>query len=328
MDIKRIILPICFVLFAEIAGGQDIHFSQIDVNPILTNPAYCGFFEGKARFGATYRNQWATVSDPYQTFAATAEYNIIRNRYHSNGFNIGAIFATDKAGSLDYGVTQGTLTLSFFQSLSKTNENFLALAVEAGFGQRSFQPGNAEMTDPSETFGNTRTTFIDAGAGIAWMNQFSDRVSMNAGLNVKHLNRPNISYLGLDETFLEPRTTAYSRFSVWLNEAFTIRPAVMLQFQQQYSEYIYGLDLKINLAGRSYQQKNLFVGCYFRLMDAIMASVILEYNGFLFSVNYDINISKLKPASRSVGAFELGLVYTVKEKSRVKKVKAIPCPIF
>lgn len=318
----------CFALLAGMVRGQDIHFSQIDVNPILTNPAYCGFFEGKARFGAIYRNQWATVSDPYQTFAATAECNLIRNRYHSNGFNVGAVLATDKAGSLDYGITKGTLILSFFQSLSKSSESFLAFAAEAGYGQRSFQPNNAEMLDPSETFDNIHVSFLDFGAGLAWSNQFSDRVSANTGLSVKHLNRPNISYLGLDETFLEPKITGYARFTVAMNDVFSLRPAVMLQFQQQYSEYVYGLDLKTNLAGHSYQQKNLYIGCYFRQMDAVMVAAILEHNNFLFSVNYDVNISKLKPASRSVGAFELGIVYTVKEKTRVKKVKAIPCPIF
>ena len=316
------------LLLAKMASSQDIHFSQIDVNPILTNPAYCGFFDGKARFGASYRNQWATVSNPYQTFVATAECNLLRNRYHSNGFNAGVIFATDKAGSLDYGITQGTLILSFFQSLSKTDENFLAFGAEISYGQRSFQPNNAELIDPSDVFNNTKTSYYDIGLGFAWSNQFSEQISSNIGLSVKHLNRPNISYLGLDKTFLEPKITAHARVDIGLNDVFSLRPALLLLFQQQYSEYVYGLDLKINLAGRSYQQKNLYVGCYFRQMDAVMAALILEHNNFLFSLNYDINISSLKPASRSVGAFELGIVYTIKEKTRVKKVKAIPCPIF
>jgi len=29
-----------------------------------------------------------------------------------------------------------------------------------------------------------------------------------------------------------------------------------------------------------------------------------------------------------VGAVEIGLVYLIKEKKRVKKVKSIPCPTF
>ena len=55
------------------ARAQDIHFSQVDANPMLLNPAYAGFYNGAGRFGAIYRNQWASVSIPFQTFALTGE---------------------------------------------------------------------------------------------------------------------------------------------------------------------------------------------------------------------------------------------------------------
>ena len=59
-----------------------------------------------------------------------------------------------------------------------------------------------------------------------------------------------------------------------------------------------------------------------------MATVGVEYNNFVFGAAYDVNISDLKPASHTVGAVELGIVYYIKEKKRVKKVKSIPCPTF
>ena len=30
--------------------AQDIHFSQVDANPLLLNPAYAGFYNGAGRF--------------------------------------------------------------------------------------------------------------------------------------------------------------------------------------------------------------------------------------------------------------------------------------
>ena len=42
---------VCLIMAAPRSYAQDIHFSQIDLNPVLFNPAYAGFFEGKARFG-------------------------------------------------------------------------------------------------------------------------------------------------------------------------------------------------------------------------------------------------------------------------------------
>ena len=63
-------------------GAQDIHFSQVDANPLLLNPAYAGFYDGAGRFGIIYRNQWASVSIPFQTFAITGEMALWRDNSH------------------------------------------------------------------------------------------------------------------------------------------------------------------------------------------------------------------------------------------------------
>ena len=328
MRITKWIPITCLTLMAYTAIGQDIHFSQADLNPLFLNPAFTGFFEGRARFSAMYRNQWATVSNPYQTLAATAEYGMYRNRYHSSGLNIGLMVNGDKAGSLDYGILQADVTLSFFKALNKFNESYLSLGVTAGYGQRGFNPANAEMTDPNEVFDKTKQSYYDVGAGLMWSNQFSDVVGMQTGVAAYHLNRPNISYLNLDSTFLEPKINFYLNFSILTSEFFTVQPTVILQFQQQYSEFLYGLKGRLDIAKRAYDKNNIFGGVFFRQMDAIVITVGLENNSWVFGASYDINISDLRPASHTVGAVELGIVYYVKEKKRVKKVKAIPCPVF
>ena len=311
-----------------IAIGQDIHFSQADLNPLFVNPAFTGFFEGRARFSAIYRNQWATVSNPYQTLAATAEWGFFRNRYNSSGLNIGAMVSADKAGSLGYGIAQADITLSFFKALSYSNENFISAGVTAGYGQRGFNPQNAEMTDPDEVFDITNKAYLDMGAGIMWSDQFTDQFGIQTGIAAYHLNKPNISYLGLDDTYLEPKFNFYLNFSIATSERLTLQPTVLLQFQQQYSEFLYGLKARYDISNRAYFKNNLFAGVFFRQMDAIVITAGLEYDNWVFGAGYDVNISGLKTASHTVGAVEIGLVYLIKEKKRVKKVKSIPCPTF
>ena len=80
--------------------AQDIHFSQVDANPLLLNPAYAGFYDGVGRFGVIYRNQWASVSTPFQTFAITGEMALWRNSSHSSGFSAGLSLFNDHAGTL------------------------------------------------------------------------------------------------------------------------------------------------------------------------------------------------------------------------------------
>jgi len=328
MSIRKWIPTICLIITAHVAIGQDIHFSQADLNPLYINPAFTGFFEGRGRFSAIYRNQWATVSNPYQTIAATAEYGLYRNRYSSSGFNIGAMVSGDKAGSLNYGILQADITMSFFKALSKFNENYLSAGVSLGYGQRGFNPQNAEMTDPDEVFAKTNQSYFDIGAGIVWSDQFSDAVGLQTGVAAYHLNRPNISYLNLDSTFLEPKINFYLNLNILTSKALSLQPTILLQFQQQYSEFLYGLKVKLDISARTYDKNNLFAGVFLRQMDAVVITAGLEYNNFIFAAGYDVNISDLKPASHTVGAVELGIVYFVKEKKRVKKVKAIPCPVF
>ena len=85
----------CWLLIGMMAWGalaaQDIHFSQVDADPVLLNPAYSGFYQGAGRFGLIYRNQWASVSVPYQTFAVTGEMALWRSSNQRNGLSAGLL---------------------------------------------------------------------------------------------------------------------------------------------------------------------------------------------------------------------------------------------
>ena len=98
-----------------IAQGQSIHFSQIDINPTLFDPAYAGLYDGQGRFGVNYRNQWASVSEPYQTFSLTAEMSLMRNRRMRNGLNVGLYAYTDRAGALNYGTTAADIIFDWIE---------------------------------------------------------------------------------------------------------------------------------------------------------------------------------------------------------------------
>src|ERR1017187_6841431 len=51
----------------------DIHFSQFYETSILRNPALTGVFEDDYKFGVYYRNQWSSITNPYNTTLFSAE---------------------------------------------------------------------------------------------------------------------------------------------------------------------------------------------------------------------------------------------------------------
>jgi hypothetical protein len=70
-QMKKIIFS-SIILLPFITKAQDIHFSQFNETPVLINPAMsCTAFD--TRIIANYKNQWASVTSPYQTYGISIE---------------------------------------------------------------------------------------------------------------------------------------------------------------------------------------------------------------------------------------------------------------
>lgn len=320
-----LLMALCCLLPAFSARAQDIHFSQQGENPILVNPAYTGFYEGTGRFGLIYRNQWATVSTPFQTYALTAETSLSRDRQRLSGFNLGLVAMKDVAGSLDYGTLAARLSLAYYRALNRQGTSIVSLGAEVGYARSGFDPSNAEMGDPSEIFEKQHVGYPVLGAGVAWFWQPSGEWQVKTGAAVRNINRPDISYLGLDDTRLEPLVNLYfkSEWRCW--QSVSLLPTLMAQVQGQYRELIYGMDVKWYVGESSRHQVSFATGAASRLGDAFVTHLTMEYDAFIFAFYYDANLSSLSAASHTLGAFEVGVVYRLVHD---KGVRAIKCPVF
>ena len=307
------------------ATAQDVHFSQEGENPILVNPAYTGFYEGTGRFGLLYRNQWATVSNPFQTYALTGEMALHRNSSRISGTNLGIVAMKDVAGSLSYGTLSARLSIAHYFAFERQGTNILSLGAEAGYALSGFDPSHAQMGDPSEVFEKQQVGYATLGAGMAWFCQPTGEWQIKSGVAVRNINRPNISYLGLDDTYLEPLLNLYLRAEWLCWQNVSLLPTAMMQTQGKYREIVYGMDLKWYLDAISRHQISLATGSAFRHGDAIVTHLTMEYDAFIFAFYYDANISSLATASRTIGAFELSLVYRL---SKNRDVRSIKCPVF
>ena len=307
------------------AAGQDIHFSQQGENPILFNPAYTGFYEGTGRFGLLYRNQWATVSTPFQTCALTGEMALQRGRNSLSGTNIGLVATKDAAGSLNYGTLGARLSLAHYFSMDRQGTSILSLGAEAGYATSGFDPSHASMGDPSEVFEKQQVGYAVLGVGAAWFYQPSGEWQIKTGAALRNLNRPNISYLGLDDTYLEPLVNIYGRAEWRCWQSVSLLPTAIVQLQRQYHEVVYGMDVKWYADGMTKHQVSLATGVAHRHADAVTTHLTLEYDAFLMMFYYDANLSSLATASHTIGAFEVGLVYRMVHD---KGVRAIKCPVF
>lgn len=315
----------CCLLMPLSLQGQDIHFTENDVNPLLFNPAYAGFFDGQGRFGLAYRNQWASVTHPFQTLAATAEVALLRRRYQRDGLSAGLLVYADQEGSLSYGMNSCGLTLSYFKALN--DANMFSIGVEGGYGHSGFDLSNAEFFEPGEDIEQLSTGYPLVGAGMAWYCQPNELLNFKIGIAGRNLNRPNISYMGLSDTWLERRFNLYARAEYRRWASVSLLPMMACQWQKNFSEYLFGMDVKWYLRESSHDLLAFSAGLTYRWRDALNAMLSLDYNAFLFAFCYDANLSKLTTASRSIGAFEMQVVYHLNPANRIKH-KSLPCPIL
>ena len=86
-----------------------------------------------------------------------------------------------------------------------------------------------------------------------------------------------------------------------------------------------GGALALTLNGDFDKPTSVYLGSWYRLKDALIPYLGLEWNDFRLGATYDVNTSSLKTASQRRGGIEISLIY-IKRHSDGRK--DIPCPKF
>src|SRR5579872_410057 len=101
---------LCSVTFNVVVNGQSMHYSQFYNAPLLVNPANTALMpDDDYRGGLNYRNQWAVVPVPYNTFSAFADckiYSKKQEEQRNNWLGVGLAFFNDKAGDGNLSLSQ------------------------------------------------------------------------------------------------------------------------------------------------------------------------------------------------------------------------------
>ena len=258
--------------------AQDIHFSMLDLDPMLFNPAYSGFFDGTGRFGVIYRNQWASVSKPFQTFSATAEVSLMRSNRSMNGLSAGLWLSTDHEGTLGYGTTAASAIISYFQSLDRNGNNIVSIAAEVGGGQVGFNTEDIDMSEGSETFDRTHAFYPTLGAGIAWFHQINSELYTKIGISARNLNEPDISYTGISDARLLRRLNAYARAEWRMAGQWGLLPVAGYQRQGTFNELVYGCDVRYYMRESSRDYLVFSAGLLARHADAMAVNLAVLWH--------------------------------------------------
>lgn len=316
--------------------AQDIHLSMWDLSPLNLNPGNTGQFDGDYRFNANHRNQWSSVTVPFTTYAISADArNILGHKPYSAGIQINQ----DRAGDGKFNTFQVNLNGAYAHSIKGDSLHQLSLGVAFGMTNKnlSYDPlqfdaqydGFQYVSSLSnqESFERASRTYVNAGLGLAYFKQIDKRKLIRGGVSAFNLLRPKQSFFNDNDVRLDVRYNLHLMAEWKVADQWDVMPTFLLSSQGKYKELNIGSNVRYVLTDFMGMYRAVWGGIFYRNKDATFISLGLDYDAWKVGLNYDLNVSTLRPASNLRGGFEIAVQYIIKF-AQPKRIMHRICPDY
>lgn len=318
--------------------GQDLYFSQFHEAPMVRNPALAGLFEGDIRVQGVYRNQWNSISFPYQTVSVNMEYKFALKQ--SDDFlTIGAQMLHDKAGTVALSTNHLQPVVNYHKSISEKRNTYLSLGFMGGLVSRRLDRARVTTNNQYDGFTyngslpdgemfNAGYNYLDATVGLS--------LSSTLGLEEQHLFFIGMAY----HHFNKPVNSFYRNINHLPKWVFSgglkvnIGPASYMTFHGDYLDQkphrqIIGGGIYSHKLGSEDQENFTFhTGMFMRWGDALIPMVKMDMKDISMSFSYDVTVGKLATATQTRGGFEFALSYKSYLGNDKSAQFATKCPRF
>ncbi len=329
--LKILLLAVGSNLVVQEASAQsDPHFTQYYVYPSWTNPALTGAFDGKYRVSGIYRNQWGSISSPYNTQGASVEMTTEKN------MNYGVSVLNQTAGDGGYRYTTGYASLAYTGVRFGPAENHrVVIGLQAGIIQRRFDATKLSFGDQwnpitgynpnnqtADILRNKSASSFDAGAGILYFDATpGKKANFYIGYAASHLTQPTDDFSGTGKDKLPMRHTAHAGVRLKLSSTVTLTPNLLYMRQGNAEEKVAAIYAQLK-AG---QLTDFLIGANYRLEDAISPFVGFTHKGLVLGVSYDINTSDLGKVVKGSNSFEISLSFIGRKSVKTPEIEFV-CP--
>ena len=323
MKFKLYILLVFVSTFIEVRA-QDPVFTQFLIVPESLNPGFTGS-ASSWNAGIIHRRQWPKGNRRIDT-----QYGFANNLVTDN-LGIGITLLNQNETFTNYNYFKFNGAVSYRINLSYNWR--LRLGLEGGFGRKDFNFGNVLLEDqidindgsisgssidPGFLKYNNQINFVDFSFGV-----LVDEENTWFGAALKHLNRPNISFLENGNVPLDLFLSVHGGYYFALDNSPTmILPAdtdLLVSFnymrQSQFNRldigtslemntYSFGIIAATNPEGRSTNS---------HIVTSLNPFISMRAGEFKFGYSYDINTSRF---GQNQGVHELTLTWQSKYTCR------------
>jgi type IX secretion system PorP/SprF family membrane protein len=335
--LKKTICSLFFIACAFAAQAQDPNFSQFFASPLTMNPAMTGKFSGLYRIAGNYRNQWPTINQAFTTSTASIDAAILKDNIPEfDQLGVGFMGFTDRSGNNVLQYNYLSFSTAYHKALDENGDHQIGIGFQGTYSNRRLDVHSLEFEDmlrsdgftgvTTETFDGTKLniSYFDAHTGILYNGTTNGENNIYAGASMYHVNQPKESFnegdfrLGRRYTFQAGGHVPYGLDAI--------------HFSANHSRQAGATNTMIGGAYAKLMNPEqpvptiLYLGSWYRFGDAIIPYVGLEFGEFHIGATYDVNISKLKPASNMRGGMEISLIYI--KQPRDPNARKLNCPKF
>lgn len=333
------ILSLCWFAVAWLSSyAQDLSFSQFYEKPLLRNPALAGVFDGDVRVTGAFRNQWQSISVPFQTSAASIEYKIPFNQ-HGDWLTLGLQTTMDVAGDIKLKRTQLLPVLNFHKSLSADESQYLSIAFSAGPVNSQFDPTKLKLNDqfmngaynpnaPTQAFERTGFNYFTASTGISYSASYGEDIKYYLGAGLFHFNKPKVAfYTSNSDVFLQPKLALNGGITIQTTEVNRIIGYADYFSQGANKQFMMGMLYGTDITERLEDDRRVsfYVGAAYRWNDALIPVVKMDVYRLGIGLSYDVTVNKLSTATQMRGGFEVTLSYKANLNRRNSFADAVQC---
>ncbi len=309
-------LLLFFFFFIDTIKGQDPHFSQYFSSPMTLNPAMAGYFKGDYRISSNFRQQWVSVGQPFITGTVSYDAKLLQTKVREQDIlSIGILGLYDQSSGGGFKNVNLSSAVTYHKALDADGIHHIGVGFQATYASRVIDFNSLNFADqfngsgfdtniPSyETFGTTRSSYIDINTGLLYTYK-TENTELYLGGSLYHISRPNTSFLKSEKFRLPMRYTIHagSRFVMGenSNELFI---GGLYMYQAGATEKTIGIAYGIAVN----ESVKIYGGSWYRFNDAIVPFLGFSVNGFQAGITYDVNNSSLKNFSPGNRSIELSL---------------------
>jgi type IX secretion system PorP/SprF family membrane protein len=309
------------IAFAGICQAQDPHFSQYYASQQTINPASVGLFAGDMRVSGLFRQQWPQYGTPFVTgtFAFEIKPKGYRDGENINRLAFGGLVVFDKTpdevltGNYVYG------TVAYHKALDEEGHHKIGLGFMGGYNQKMLDAskltfGSGYTGDPNNPFGGSsgenfagnRSSSFDLHSGLMYSYETDDKM-IYAGGSVYHLIGPK-EFFTKGQTLLDHvprRINASAGFNTVNGNGIRFAGSALFMTQQKVNEIMAGATV-----GFPFSEENgvLYTGVWYRVDEAIIPTINLQWKTMNLGFSYDAFLSSKKTLTKPK-SIEFSLAY-------------------